>query len=185
MAKRSDSKYEAGLRSGAWQKMRVNRGQELVIAGCTPSAKNFDALVIGYYDGSKLIYAARTRNGLTPSSRTELFKKLKPLQIAECPFANLAEKKAGRWGAGLTAAKMAEYEGDSRSDMKLAKGVPPARVGQDFVEYSDVETQRRREVHSRVRVQTLGGHFYVLDVFRSGHRAQSWWRKPTSPDLVP
>jgi ATP-dependent DNA ligase len=45
---RRDSKYEPGLRSGAWQKMRVNQGQEFVIGGYTPSPKNFDALVIGY-----------------------------------------------------------------------------------------------------------------------------------------
>lgn len=32
VAKRRDSKYESGLRSGAWQKMRVNQGQEFVIA---------------------------------------------------------------------------------------------------------------------------------------------------------
>jgi len=50
VAKRRDSKYESGLRSGAWQKMRVNAGQELVIGGYTPSPKNFDALVIGYYE---------------------------------------------------------------------------------------------------------------------------------------
>jgi len=37
-----------------------------------------------------------------------VIRKLKPLEIAECPFANLPEKHAGRWGAGLTAAKMAE-----------------------------------------------------------------------------
>ena len=108
VAKRADSRYEPGLRSGAWLKMRVNAGQELVIAGYTPSLKNFDALVIGYYQDGKLMYAARTRNGFTPASRVELFKKLKPLEIAECPFANLPEKKAGRWGAGLTAAKMEE-----------------------------------------------------------------------------
>jgi len=108
VAKRRDSKYEPGLRSGAWLKMRVNQGQELVIGGYTPSPKNFDALVIGYYEGPNLIYAARTRNGFTPASRAELFKKIKPLEIKECPFANLPEKKAGRWGAGLTAAKMAE-----------------------------------------------------------------------------
>src|SRR6476660_3531320 len=108
VAKRLDSPYEAGLRSGAWQKMRLNQGQEFVIAGYTPSAKNFDALVIGYYDGGKLIYAARTRNGFTPASRMQLFKKIKPLEIADCPFANLPEKKAGRWGAGLTAPKMSE-----------------------------------------------------------------------------
>src|SRR5450755_2261368 len=41
VAKRRDSKYEPGLRSGAWMKMRVNRGQELVIAGYTPAPKNF------------------------------------------------------------------------------------------------------------------------------------------------
>jgi len=46
VAKRRDSKYEPGQRSGAWQKMRVNAGQELVIGGYTPSDKNFDALVV-------------------------------------------------------------------------------------------------------------------------------------------
>jgi bifunctional non-homologous end joining protein LigD len=126
VAKRNDSKYEAGLRSGAWQKMRINRGQELVIAGYTPSAKNFDALVIGYYDGSKLMYAARTRNGFTPASRAELFKKIKPLEIKDCPFANLPEQHAGRWGAGLTLKKM--------SDCRWLK---PKLVGQfEFVEWT-------------------------------------------------
>jgi ATP-dependent DNA ligase len=37
VAKRRDSKYEPGLRSGAWMKTRVNAGQELVIAGYTPT----------------------------------------------------------------------------------------------------------------------------------------------------
>jgi len=126
VAKRRDSKYEPGLRSGAWRKMRVNRGQEFVIGGYTPSPNNFDALVIGYYEGSRLIYAARTRNGFTPASRRELFKKIKPLESGECPFANLPEKKAGRWGAGLTAAKMAE-----------CRWLRPQLVGQfEFVEWT-------------------------------------------------
>ena len=135
VAKRRDSKYEPGLRSGAWLKMRVNQGQELVIGGYTPSPKNFDALVIGYYDGSNLIYAARTRNGFTPASRAELFKKIKPIEIKECPFANLPEKKAGRWGAGLTAAKMAE-----------CLWLKPVLVGQfEFVEWTSDQHLR----HSR------------------------------------
>jgi bifunctional non-homologous end joining protein LigD len=85
--------------------MRVNQGQEFVIAGYTPAPKNFDALIVGYYQDAKLMYAARTRNGFTPASRAELFKKPKSLEIPECPFANLPEKKGGRWGAGLTAAR--------------------------------------------------------------------------------
>ena len=126
VAKRGDSKYEPGLRSGAWQKMRVNQGQEFVIAGYTPSLKNFDALVIGWYEGEKLIYAARTRSGFTPASRADLFKKIKPLEIKECPFANLPEKKAGRWGAGLTATKMVE-----------CRWLRPQLVGQfEFVEWT-------------------------------------------------
>jgi ATP-dependent DNA ligase len=135
VAKRRDSRYEPGQRSGAWMKMRVNQGQELVIAGYTPSAKNFDALIVGYYDGSDLIYAARTRNGFTPASRAELFRKMKPLEIAQCPFSNLPEKKAGRWGAGLTAAKMAE-----------CRWLKPRLVAQfEFVEWTDVHHLR----HSR------------------------------------
>jgi DNA ligase D-like protein (predicted ligase) len=132
VAKRRDSKYQPGERTGAWQKMRVNQGQELVIAGYTPSSKNFDALVIGYYQDGKLMYAARTRNGFTPASRAELFKKLKPLEIKECPFANLPEKKAGRWGAGLTAEKMKE-----------CRWLKPQLVGQfEFVEWTDVSHLR-------------------------------------------
>jgi ATP-dependent DNA ligase len=47
VAKRRDSRYEPGLRSGAWQKMRVNQGQEFVIGGYTVGSKTFDALVFG------------------------------------------------------------------------------------------------------------------------------------------
>jgi hypothetical protein len=46
--------------------MRINQGQEFIIGGCTPSPKNFDALILGYYDGDKLVYAPRTRNGFAP-----------------------------------------------------------------------------------------------------------------------
>jgi len=34
-------------------------------------AKSFDLIVIGYHDRGKLIYAGRTRNGFTPSSRPQ------------------------------------------------------------------------------------------------------------------
>jgi DNA ligase D-like protein (predicted ligase) len=108
VAKRCTSVYEPGLRSGAWMKMRVNRGQEFVIGGYTRGTKMFDALVFGYYEGDRLMYAARTRNGFTPVTRAQLFRKFKGLEIDKCPFANLPEARSGRWGQGLTKAKMAE-----------------------------------------------------------------------------
>jgi ATP-dependent DNA ligase len=78
VAKRRSSLYEPGQRSGAWLKMRVNRGQEFVIGGYTPGPKNFDALIFGYYEGDKLIYVARTRNGFTPVRNEFSPNRIKP-----------------------------------------------------------------------------------------------------------
>ena len=126
VAKRRNSRYEPGVRSGAWMKMRVNRGQEFVIAGYTLGTKAFDAVIIGHYEGDRLIYAARTRNGFTPATRNQLFKKFARLEIPECPFANLPEARSGRWGEGLTRAKMAE-----------CRWLKPVLVGQfEFVEWT-------------------------------------------------
>jgi hypothetical protein len=36
------------------------------------------------------------------------FVQFRQLETPECPFANLPETKSGRWGFGLTAAKMKE-----------------------------------------------------------------------------
>jgi DNA ligase D-like protein (predicted ligase) len=126
VAKRRDSLYEPGLRSGAWQKMRINQGQEFVIGGYTVGGRTFDAIVFGYYEGGKLMYTARTRNGFTPSSRDELMKRFTGLETTECPFANLPEAKSGRWGAGLTKAKMPD-----------CRWLKPVLVGQfEFLEWT-------------------------------------------------
>ena len=105
VAKRRDSLYEPGRRSGAWVKMRIGGGQEFVIGGYTPSPKNFDAILVGYFRGNKLMFAARVRNGF-PSLRASVFRKFKDLESRKCPFANLPESEKGRWGEGLTAADM-------------------------------------------------------------------------------
>jgi ATP-dependent DNA ligase len=51
---------------------------------------------------------ARTSVGFTPASRGRLMAKMRPLEVPECPFANLPEARSGRWGEGLTAEKMQE-----------------------------------------------------------------------------
>ena len=106
VAKRQDSKYEAGRRSGAWVKMRIGGGQEFVIGGYTPAPKNFDTILVGYYEGKKLLFASKVRNGFVPASRESLFRNFEKLRTETCPFANLPDTKKGRWGEGLTAADM-------------------------------------------------------------------------------
>ena len=65
-----------------------------------------DAIIFGHYAEGELLYAGRTRNGFTPMLRDQLQKRLRDLEVSDCPFANLPEKRSGRWGLGLTAEKM-------------------------------------------------------------------------------
>jgi bifunctional non-homologous end joining protein LigD len=100
VAKRRDSQYEPGRRSGAWMKMRINRGQEFVIGGYTRGTATFDALIFGYYNAGRLIYAARTRNGFTPALRAQLTRRFRELEVPDCPFANLPEATSADGGKG-------------------------------------------------------------------------------------
>ncbi len=106
VAKRLDSVYEPGRRSGAWCKYRINLGQEFVVGGYTPGSNGFDALIIGFYQGKDLLFAARVRAGFVPATRRQVFEEIKDLKATQCPFKNLPEKTEGRWGQGLTAEKM-------------------------------------------------------------------------------
>lgn len=108
VAKRLDSFYEPGKRSGAWVKLRVNRRQNFIVGGYIPHGANFDSILVGYYEGHDLRYAASVRAGFTPASRREVFARCSKLEASACPFSNLPDATKGRWGAGITAEKMAE-----------------------------------------------------------------------------
>jgi bifunctional non-homologous end joining protein LigD len=107
VAKRSGSPYRSGERSADWLKWRANRGQEFVIGGYIPNGDVLDSLLVGYYDGSKLKYAASVRAGIPAQYRRVLLAHFDAMRIQRCPFANLPDRGEGRWGEGLTAAKMA------------------------------------------------------------------------------
>jgi ATP-dependent DNA ligase len=117
--------------------MRINKGQEFVIGGYTIGGHGFDALIFGYYDKDGLRFAAKTRNGFTPASRNALIKKMTPLLTTECPFLGLPEKRAGRWGQGITAEKM-----------KDCRWLRPELVG--HFEFSSLETVFEVTVNGRV-----------------------------------
>src|SRR5262249_60018772 len=96
VAKRKNSTYEPGKRSGAWVKYRVNRGQEFVVGGYV-SSEPLESLIVGYYERDKLIYAAKGRKGFVPQVRRDVARRFKGLEISTCPFANLPEKKRTMW----------------------------------------------------------------------------------------
>jgi len=109
IAKRRDSSYQSGERSNDWVKLKLERQQEFVIGGYRPDGANgLDALLVGYYEGKELRFAGTVRAGLVPHVRREVLGKLKPLQVQDCPFANLPDTDVGRWGGGITADQMRE-----------------------------------------------------------------------------
>jgi bifunctional non-homologous end joining protein LigD len=119
VAKRRDSRYEPGKRSGAWQKFKLQQRQELVIGGYKPENTSFQSIVVGYYENKKFRFAGRVRAGFTASQRAALFGLLRPLKTEKCPFSDLPSAKTGHWGEGVTA-----------EDMKALTWVKPTLVAE-------------------------------------------------------
>jgi bifunctional non-homologous end joining protein LigD len=91
MAKKLDSRYEPGRRTGAWQKIKNHFRQELVIGGWLDGEGKRQgypgALLVGYYDDKgKLVYAGKVGTGFTDQTLDELNAKLKPLGSDKNPF---------------------------------------------------------------------------------------------------
>jgi ATP-dependent DNA ligase len=75
IAKRTDSVYEPGRRSGLSVKRRINLSQEFVIGGYVPSHLGVDSIVIGLYRDKQLHYAARVRAGFVPLTRRQVWRR--------------------------------------------------------------------------------------------------------------
>jgi bifunctional non-homologous end joining protein LigD len=90
MAKRLDSIYEPGKRSRAWLKVKNHKGQEFVIGGWSTGegrrTGTIGALLVGYYDDGKLIYAGHVGTGFTDRLLEELRKEMAPITRPDSPF---------------------------------------------------------------------------------------------------
>ena len=127
VAKRRDSRYEPGLRSGAWQKMRVNRGQEFVIGGYTVGDEDVRRADLRLLRGrpadlrradAQRLHARRCARSCSrssagwrsPSARSRICRR----------------RRAAAGGQGLTKAKMAD-----------CRWLKPVLVGQfEFLEWT-------------------------------------------------
>lgn len=109
IAKRRGSAYQAGERSSDWQKLKLENQQEFVIGGFRPDGRSIDALVVGYYEGKQLRFAAKVRAGFTPHIREQLRDRLELLRVPRCPFGDLPTTGRSRWGGGIPAEDMREF----------------------------------------------------------------------------
>jgi bifunctional non-homologous end joining protein LigD len=107
--KQKGSVYEPGRRSGAWIKLKCVNEQEFVIGGFTPpqgARKYFGALLVGYYEKKRLLFAGKVGTGFNTRLLASLSKCFMSQKRDDCPFADLPSKKGGEWVQGITPAMM-------------------------------------------------------------------------------
>jgi bifunctional non-homologous end joining protein LigD len=86
VAKVRASRYE-GRRSRDWLKIKINSSDEFVIGGFTHGERDyFSSLVLGRYDGDKLVHAGQVGTGFNEKSLKEIYDKLEPLITKKSPF---------------------------------------------------------------------------------------------------
>ncbi len=129
IGKRADSAYETGQRSGAWIKLKLLAEQEFVIGGFTNpegSRKFFGSLIVGVYQKRKLVFSGRVGTGFSHAVLRSLHERLSGLAVDECPFSDLPQPRASKWGQAITA-----------SEMKRCHWVKPTLVAQvKFAEWT-------------------------------------------------
>ncbi len=90
IAKHAASKYRSGKRSPDWRKLKILQEQEFVIAGWTEPRQtrtSFGALLLGVYEGARLVYAGHTGTGFDGKALAMLMARMAPLETGQCPFA--------------------------------------------------------------------------------------------------
>ena len=92
------SRYEPGVRSPAWCKVKVRAEEEFVIGGFSAprgSRQHIGALLVGAWDGSQLRYAGKVGTGFTEAVLAALRRRFSPR--ATSPFADAPRARDVTW----------------------------------------------------------------------------------------
>ena len=137
MAKRRDSRYQAGRRASAWLKIKPTRSAEFVIGGTTQgrgARAGLGALLLGYWEGDRLRYAGNVGSGFDDATLARVKKRLEPLAAGDPPFAEPPPQRAVTWlrPEAVAEVKFAEWtrDGHLRAPvfLRLREDVDPRRV---------------------------------------------------------
>lgn len=99
IAKRADARYQR-RRSPDWLKLKCANGQELVIGGFTEPAgsrSGFGALLVGYYEDGRFVYAGKVGTGFDHRALTRLRTRLDALETPASPFGPAVRERGAHW----------------------------------------------------------------------------------------
>lgn len=91
IGKQASSIYPGG-RTTAWLKFKMDTEVDAVVGGWTEprgSREYFGALLLGLYDGAKLVFVGGIGSGFTVESQKTLWPRLQALKTSHCLFAEL------------------------------------------------------------------------------------------------
>lgn len=89
IAKRRDSRYEPGRRSGAWLKIKIPQEDIFRIGGYTApsgSRRYFGALLLGRFEAGRLVYVGKVGTGFSEVRLQAIYSELEKRRRKESPF---------------------------------------------------------------------------------------------------
>jgi bifunctional non-homologous end joining protein LigD len=142
VAKRLDSRYEAGRRSSAWVKVKTFLTQEAVVGGWRPGTGRREgtigSLLLGIPDGDGLAYIGHVGTGFTDAVLADLERRLRPLRRSTSPFAQelpRADARDAVWVTPRLVGEVAygEWTRDGRLRHPSWRGLRPDKAPSEVV----------------------------------------------------
>jgi bifunctional non-homologous end joining protein LigD len=188
VSKRASSAYVSG-RNGSWLKVKCLQRQEFVIGGFTLPSKGgvgFGALLLGYYQGGKLIYAGRTGTGFTQKMRVDLRSRLDAILRTSTPFASVPSG-AGRQAKWVEPKLVCEVNFNTLTADNLVRqasfqGLREDKPVKSVQREIPVETEEAKsETDSEIQMASTGLKRSVQSKVRKSAKDPSGEKRPARP----
>lgn len=140
VAKRLESRYEPGKRTGSWRKIKNIRRQEAVIGGWRWGEGNragqIGSLLVGVQTPEGLAYAGHVGTGFTDQTLRMLGERLAPLRRDTSPFASPLPREHARGAVWTEPVLVAEvsFTGWTRAGRMRAPSYQGLRLDKDPAE---------------------------------------------------
>lgn len=181
VGKKADSVY-GGTRNGDWVKLKCGKRQEFVIGGYTLSEKKtsgVSSLLLGFYEGERLVYAGRAGTGLTVRGMEELGGKFERIKRETAPFKDAPEPRKNETVTWLEPELVAEirFAGWTEENVLRQASFKGLRTDKDPGEIGKEEAEKERPeqipAENREEPMKTDGDSILIDGIRI-----------TSPDKV-